>query len=134
MTMRPLTGGGAALSAPLSPGVVAGRFVFVSGQVGIEPTTGAILPGIREQTRRALANIEQVLHEAGLDRRAVVRTTVYLVDVGDFQAMNEEYGAYFAEPRPARTTVGIAGLAIDGLVVEIDAIALGASPPGTLGD
>ena len=125
MTMRALSNGGAVNpTTPLSPGIVAGGFVFVSGQVGMDPTSGSILDGVRAQTKVALANIERILAEAGLTRGSVVRTTVYLLDVADFAAMNDEYRAFFSEPRPTRTTVGIAGLAIDGLVIEIDAIAV----------
>ena len=124
MTMRALSNGAVNPSIPLSPGIVAGGFVFVSGQVGMDPTSGSILDGVRAQTKVALANIERILAEAGLTRGSVVRTTVYLLDVADFAAMNDEYRAFFSEPRPTRTTVGIAGLAIDGLVIEIDAIAV----------
>ena len=125
MTIRKLASGGSVNpSIPLSPGIAAGGFVFVSGQVGIDPTSGSIADGVRAQTRLALANIEHILAQAGLTRAAVVRTTVYLLDITEFAAMNEEYGAFFSEPRPTRTTVGIAGLAVAGLLVEIDAIAV----------
>ena len=130
MTIRALSTGGAVNpSIPLTSGIVAGGFVFVSGQVGIDPTSGTIVDGVRAQTKLALANIERVIAAAGLTRASVVRTTVYLLDVADFAAMNEEYRAFFSEPRPTRTTVGIAGLAIDGLVIEIDAIAVASIEP-----
>ncbi len=125
MSLKALGGGsGIDPSVPLSPGVVAGPFVFVSGQVGITPGTKVVSGGFREQMRQALANVEDVLRHAGQDRRSIVRTTVYLTNVSDFAAMNDEYRAFFGDSRPARTTVGIAALAIEGLVVEVDAIAL----------
>ena len=97
--------------------------MFVSGQVPLDPTTGGMVDGdIAVQTRRVLESVRALLTDAGLSMGAVVRTTVYLADMNDFQAMNEAYGQFFAEPYPARSTVQAARLPRDARI-EIDAIA-----------
>jgi 2-iminobutanoate/2-iminopropanoate deaminase len=108
---------------PYSQAVRAGRLLFVSGQIPIDPTTGAVVAGdIRAQTDRVLQNLEAIVRAAGATLDHVVHTTVYLTDLDDFAAMNEVYGAYFPPPAPARATVQVARLPRD-VRVEIAAIA-----------
>ncbi len=98
-------------------------FVFVSGQVALDPRTGQFAGGdIRQQTERVIENVKAVLEAAGSNLHQVARTTVFLKDMSDFAAMNEVYARYFAAPLPARSTVEVARLPKDALV-EIDAIA-----------
>ena len=102
----------------------AGGFVFVSGQIALDPKTGQLILGdARLQARRALENLRAILEAAGSSLDKVVRTTVYLKDLNDFNAVNEEYTLFFRDARPARVTVQVAKLPQDALV-EIDAIAL----------
>ena len=106
-----------------SPALRTGQFLFVSGQVPIEPSTGSLVAGdISAQTRQAMVNIGQLLKAGGLDFSAVARTTVFLTDMNDFPAMNAVYGGFFEEPYPARATVQVARLPRDARI-EIDAIA-----------
>jgi 2-iminobutanoate/2-iminopropanoate deaminase len=108
---------------PYSPAVRAGQLLFISGQVPIDPATGALVGGdIAAQTRRVLDNVGALLTAAGRSFAHVVRTTVFLADMNDFAAVNEVYGTYFTEPYPARATVQVARLPKDARV-EIDAIA-----------
>lgn len=113
--------------APYSQAVAVspGEMVFVSGQLGIDPGTGALVgEDVNEQTVVALHHVAAILAEAGASLKDVVRTTVYLTDLaGDFPAMNEVYGAAFAGHAPARATVGVAALPL-GARVEIDAVAV----------
>lgn len=109
---------------PYSQAIRAGGFVFASGQIPIDPATGQFVPGgIAEQTEQVLRNLSAVLEAAGTGLDRVVKTTVYLADMGDFAAMNEVYGRYFAENPPARATVEAARLPRDARV-EIEVIAL----------
>jgi 2-iminobutanoate/2-iminopropanoate deaminase len=108
---------------PYSPAVRSGSFLFVSGQIPVDPTTGRLVGGgIADQTGRVLENLRMVLEAAGVSLDAVVRTTVYLADIGDFEAMNEVYARYFRQPYPARTTIQAARLPREARI-EIDAIA-----------
>lgn len=108
---------------PYSPALRAGNLLFVSGQVPMDPVTGTLVEGdIAAQTRRALENIGTLLAAAGLAHNDVVRTTVFLADMGDFAAMNAAYGEFFSEPYPARSTVQAARLPRDARI-EIDVIA-----------
>ena len=108
---------------PYSPAVRAGGFVFLSGQIPLDPATGALVEGdVGRQTGQALRNVEAVLETVGLDRTSVVKTTVFMVDLSDFPAMNREYAAFFGQVRPARSTVGAARLPA-GATVEIEAVA-----------
>ena len=109
---------------PYSQAVRAGQFLFVSGQVAIDPATGNLLNGsIDAQTRRVMRNIGEILRAAGASYDSIVRTTVFLADMNDFAAMNAAYGTYFGSPPPARVTVQVARLPKDARV-EIDAIAV----------
>ena len=108
---------------PYSQAVRAGEFLFVSGQVPIDPATGELVAGsIADQTTRALRNIGNILDAAGASFRQVVRTTVYLADLADFPQMNDAYGAIFTPPQPARSTIQAARLPRDARI-EIDVIA-----------
>jgi 2-iminobutanoate/2-iminopropanoate deaminase len=109
---------------PYSQAIKTGDFVFASGQIPIDPQTGEFVAGgIREQTDRVLKNLAAVLEAAGTGLDQVVKTTVFLADMGDFAAMNEVYGRFFTDVPPARATVAAAGLPRDAKV-EIEAIAL----------
>ena len=108
---------------PYSQAIRAGDFVFLSGQIPLDPGTGQLVAGgIAEQTHQVLKNLGAVLSAAGTSYAGVVKTTVYLADMGEFTAMNEIYGTYFSAPAPARATVQAARLPRD-VRVEIDAIA-----------
>lgn len=108
---------------PYSAALRAGQLVFVSGQVPVDPATGALVDGdIGVQTRQVLQNLTSVLEPSGLTLSHVVRTTVFLADMNDFAAMNEIYKTFFVEPYPARSTVQAARLPRDARI-EIDAIA-----------
>ncbi len=108
---------------PYSQAVVAGEWVFASGQIPIDPTTGELIDGgIAEQTDRVMRNLAAVLEEAGLSLNQVVKTTVYLADMGTFGAMNKVYAKHFGDHRPARATVQAAALP-KNVGVEIDVIA-----------
>jgi 2-iminobutanoate/2-iminopropanoate deaminase len=109
---------------PYSQAIRAGAFLFVSGQIPIDPATGALVDGdIAAQTRRVFGNLAAILEAGGATFADVVRTTVYLADMTDFAAMNEVYAEYFAAPAPARATVQAARLPRDARV-EIDVIAM----------
>jgi 2-iminobutanoate/2-iminopropanoate deaminase len=109
---------------PYSQAVRAGGFVFASGQIPTDPKTGVFVEGgIVEQTHQVMRNLKALLEAAGTSLEGVVKTTVFLADMGDFSAMNEVYGQYFSENPPARATVQAAGLPRDALV-EIEVIAL----------
>lgn len=108
---------------PYSQAIVAGGFLFASGQLPIDPATGEFPEGgVKEQTRQSLTNVTNVLAEAGLDLSNVVKTTVYLADMADFAAMNEVYATFFAEPFPARSAVAVKTLPKNALV-EVEVVA-----------
>ena len=109
---------------PYSPGMIVGNLVFVSGQAGREPGTGRLAPDVEAQTEQVLKNIAAILQAAGSDLQHVVRCGVFLVDMKQFSRMNEVYARAFGSHRPARTTVQVSGLPGDGLLVEIDAVAV----------
>ena len=118
------TGGAPAAIGPFSQAIRANGFVFVSGQVGVDPSTGRLVAGdVAAQTERALGNLEAVLAAAGSGLGRVVRTGVFLKNMDDFSPMNAVYAARFGDAPPARTTVEAARLPL-GALVEIDAIAL----------
>jgi 2-iminobutanoate/2-iminopropanoate deaminase len=108
---------------PYSPAVRAGDFIFVSGQVPVDPTTQKMVSGdIRQETRQTLTNIKSILEGCGSSLADVVKCTVFLGDSNDFSAMNEVYAEFFGESKPARSTVACQ-FAVPGIKVEIDAIA-----------
>ena len=108
---------------PYSQAIQVGQMLFTSGQVPIDPETGAIVEGgIQEQARQSLNNLKAILNAAGTNMGAVVKTTVFLQDMNDFAAMNEVYAQFFQEPYPARSAVQVGRLPKDALV-EIEAIA-----------
>jgi 2-iminobutanoate/2-iminopropanoate deaminase len=118
------TGTAPAAIGPYSQAVIAGGFVFVSGQIPIDPATGEFVPGgVAEQTEQVMRNLASILSAAGSSIMDVVKTTVFLADMGDFAAMNEVYGRYFPEDPPARATVQAARLPRDARV-EIEVVAL----------
>ena len=108
---------------PYSPGMIVGTLVFVSGQAGRDPATGAVAPDVAAQTEQVLKNIATILEAAGSSLQHVIRCGVFLVDMTAFPKMNEVYARAFGSHRPARTTVEVSGLPGDGLLVEVDAIA-----------
>lgn len=129
MTMRAIEVEGAPRAiGPYSQGQVielpgVGRLVFTAGQVGIDPARGELVTGgITEQTERVFQNLEAVLEGAGCGFADVVKTTVFLTDMQDFQSMNEVYARRFTGPPPARTTIAAVGLP-KGARVEIEAVA-----------
>jgi 2-iminobutanoate/2-iminopropanoate deaminase len=110
---------------PYSQGVKSGGLIFVSGQIPLDPGTGMVVnAGIGVQTRRALENLTAVLEAAGAGLDDVVKTTVYMRDLSEFNEMNEAYGEFFKAPYPARATVEVKGLP-KGAAIEIDATAVG---------
>ena len=108
--------------APYSQAIVAGEFVFVSGQLGLKPGDTEISGGIEEQTEQIFANLAAILAEAGTGLDRLVKTTVFLQNLGDFQAMNGVYAQYVGASPPARSTVEVAKLP-SGALVEIEAVA-----------
>jgi 2-iminobutanoate/2-iminopropanoate deaminase len=109
--------------APYSQGIKAGDYVFVSGQVGLGPGDTEFKEGITEQTEQIFRNIAAILEEAGSGLDRLVKTTVFLVDLGEFQAMNDVYAKHVGDAPPARSTVEISALP-PGARVEIEAVAL----------
>jgi 2-iminobutanoate/2-iminopropanoate deaminase len=108
--------------APYSQAIKSGGLVFVSGQLGLKPGDTQISGTIQEQTEQIFQNLKAILKAAGSNLDQIVKTTVFLVDLGDFQGMNEIYAQHVGEDRPARSTVEIAALP-SGALVEIEAIA-----------
>jgi 2-iminobutanoate/2-iminopropanoate deaminase len=109
---------------PYSQGVRAGEFLFLSGQIPLDPATGAMVAGdIAAQIERVMANLGAVLAAAGCGFDDVVRSTIYVVDMADYAKVNEIYGRFFAAPYPARSTVQVSALP-RGARVELDAIAV----------
>ena len=128
MTMRRVDAPGAPKAVgPYSHAMGVGDLIFCSGQIPLDPSTGMMVNGgIEAQTERVLKNLEAVLTAGGATLRSVVKTTVYLVDMGDFPAMNVIYGNFFPEDPPARATVQVVKLPA-GARVEIDAVAVEAT-------
>jgi len=120
-----VTAAGAAKAiGPYSPAVKVGNMLFLSGSIPLDPVSGQLVEGgIKEQTTRVMENIKALLGAAGADFTQVVRTTVFMIDLGEFAAMNEVYANYFGAPYPARSTVQVARLPRD-VRVEIDVIAI----------
>jgi 2-iminobutanoate/2-iminopropanoate deaminase len=121
------TTGAPAAIGPYSQGIDADGLVLCSGQLGLDPKSGALVEGgVEAQAERALKNLGAVLDAAGATFADVVKTTIFLVDIADFAAVNAVYATFMPEPPPARSTVGVAALPKGGLV-EIEAIARRAS-------
>lgn len=108
---------------PYSQAIRVGNLVCTSGQIPIDPSTGAFVPGgIKEQTRQSLTSVKAILEEAGLTMADVVKTTVFLADMADFADMNGVYAEFFSEPYPARSAVAVKALP-KGALVEIEVVA-----------
>lgn len=122
--MKPIvTSAAPAAIGPYSQAIEVNGFVYASGQLPIDPATGAFPEGgVQEQTRQSLLNVKAILEEAGLTLANVVKTTVYLADMGDFAAMNEIYSQFFSQPFPARSAVAVKALP-KGALVEVEIIA-----------
>ena len=109
---------------PYSQAIRTGRFIYTSGQIPLDPATGEIVGAdVQSQTHRVLQNLQAVLEGAGASLKSVVKTTVFLIPMSDFQAMNEVYTSYFGSVAPARSTVAVAELPRQALV-EIECVAL----------
>lgn len=124
MTSRAIsTPGAPAAIGPYSQGIVVDGFLFTAGQAALDPATGALVEGgIAAETERVMANLTAVLDAAGCGWGDVVKTTIFLVDVGEFATVNTIYGRFVSDPPPARSTVGVAALP-KGARVEIEAVA-----------
>ncbi|MBY9079967.1 RidA family protein [Paenibacillus sp. HN-1] len=107
---------------PYSQAIIAGNWVYTSGQLGLDPSTGELAEGVQAQAQQSLTNVQAILEEAGVSLDQVVKTTVFLKDMNDFAAVNEVYSTFFKEPYPARSAVEVASLPKDGLV-EIEVVA-----------
>ena len=116
------TAGAPAAIGPYSQGIAIDGFVFCSGQLGLDPGSGEIVEGIEAQTDRALRNLAAVLDAAGLTLADVVKTTLFLADIGDFTTVNAVYARHMADPPPARSTFAVGALP-RGALIEIEAIA-----------
>lgn len=108
---------------PYSQGVIVGDFVYTSGQIPLNPVTGELVTDIKLATKQSMENIKAILEEAGTSLNNVVKTSIFLKDLNDFEAVNEVYGTYFIENKPARSCVQVAKLSKDA-VIEIEAIAV----------
>jgi len=108
---------------PYSQAIEVNGFIFASGQIPINPSTGNFVEGgIKEQTKQAITNAKNILKEAGTDLAHVVKTTVYLANMADFAAMNEVYATFFQQPFPARSAVAVKDLP-KGALVEVEVLA-----------
>ena len=108
---------------PYSQGVIVGDVVYTSGQIPLNPVTGELVTDIKLATKQSMENIKAILEEAGTSLNNVVKTSIFLKDLNDFEAVNEVYGTYFIENKPARSCVQVAKLPKDA-VIEIEAIAV----------
>jgi 2-iminobutanoate/2-iminopropanoate deaminase len=129
LTKELITAAGAPKAiGPYSPALKVGNLLFLSGSIPLDPASGQLVEGgIKEQTTRVMENIKGLLAAAGADFNNIVRTTVFMVDLGEFAAMNEIYASYFSAPYPARSTVQVVKLPRD-VRVEIDVIAVSPAP------
>ncbi|HFQ95244.1 MAG TPA: RidA family protein [Anaerolineae bacterium] len=117
------TGQAPAAVGPYSQAVRVGNLVYTAGQIGLDPATGKLQAGLEAQTRQVMANLRAVLEAAGASLGSVVKTTIFLTDMGDFAAVNAIYGEFFPDAPPARSTVAVAALPL-GALVEIEVVAL----------
>lgn len=110
--------------APYTPAVRVGSWIFVSGQIPLDPATNMVVAGgFEDQTRQCLRNLASILKQEGLSLDNIVKTTIFLQDLENFAELNKVYGAYFTGVKPARSTVQVARLPLD-VLVEIEAIAI----------
>lgn len=124
MTLKAVSTTGAPTAiGPYSQGIDAGNLVFVAGQVGRNPATGELEEGVEAQADRVMKNISAILDAAGLTFVDVAKTTVLLIDINDFEAVNAVYARYVGDPKPARATYAVAALP-RGALVEIEAFAV----------
>lgn len=106
---------------PYSQAIQAGDFIYISGQIGVDPESSELVSGIEEQTHQAMKNLQAILTEAGSEFSNVVKFTIYLDAMDDFTVVNDIYGGYLEKPYPARATVEVGKLPKDALI-EIDAV------------
>lgn len=116
------TSGAPAAMGPYSQAIISGDLVFCAGQLGIDPLTGELADGVEAQADRALRNLDAVLDAAGCSFANVVKTTIFLADIGDFVAVNEVYATFIVDPAPARSTFSVGALP-KGARIEVEAIA-----------
>jgi 2-iminobutanoate/2-iminopropanoate deaminase len=116
------TNGAPAALGPYSQAIRTGDTVYCSGQIGIDPATGELADGVEGQAERALRNLQSVLDAAGLGFDDVVKTTIFLADIGDFATVNAIYAKHMPDPPPARSTIGVGALP-KGALVEIELVA-----------
>lgn len=107
---------------PYTQAIKSHDLLFLSGQIGIDPETGTLVEGLAAQTHQIIKNISAVLEEAGADLADIVKTTIFLTDIEDYKQVNEIYGSYFSEHKPARSAVAVAALPA-GALIEIECIA-----------
>ena len=123
MTKRAITTPKGKAIGPYSLAIQSGEFLFISGQIPLDATTGKLVEGdVSAQAKQCLENLKSILDAAGLTFADIVKTTIFLTSMGDFAAVNEAYKGYVGEPYPARSTVAVAGLPM-GALVEIEMIA-----------
>jgi 2-iminobutanoate/2-iminopropanoate deaminase len=108
---------------PYSQGIIFDKFIFCSGQIGINPKTGDLEKDIQSQTKQAIMNLKAILEAGGSSLEKVIKTTVYLKNISDFQLMNEIYGKFFNKNKPTRATIEVSNLP-KGALIEIEAIAI----------
>jgi len=108
---------------PYTQAIESNDFIFCSGQIGLDPITGTLREGIEEQTKQVMQNIQQVLKAANCTFDSVIKTTIFLTDINDFTKVNDVYGSFFSEHKPARSTVAVTALP-KGALVEIEVIAV----------
>ena len=108
---------------PYSQATEVGGLIFCAGQIGLEPKTGNLVDGIEKQAKQAMENLSEVLKAAGSSLKNVTKTTIYLADIQDFAKVNEIYGSFFTQNKPARSTIAAAALP-KGALIEVDAIAV----------
>ncbi|MFD2045318.1 RidA family protein [Ornithinibacillus salinisoli] len=106
---------------PYSQAIQAGDFIYISGQIGINPSTGEVVDGIEAQTKQVLENLKAILAKSGVSFSQVVKFTIYLTSMDDFAKVNDIYGGYLQEPYPARATVEVSRLP-KNVLVEMDAV------------
>ena len=108
---------------PYSQAIVSGNLVFCSGQIGLDPETGNLVDGIENQTKQVMENIKAVLSAADSDLNHVVKTTIFIKNISDFATVNQIYGDYFSDHKPARSTVEVSNLP-KGALIEVEVIAI----------